>query len=99
MLLLAVSCQVHAGLRWPVLNQGDVDSTNKLARAQQTCSCELQPTLGDAGSQQEHQPWLGLHNDLRELAGAQSAGNTIAFTVYSIGYLAMLKNWVWAITT
>jgi hypothetical protein len=45
-------------------------------------------------------PWVGLHNNLEQLAAVRSAANTITFTIYtSIGYLGMLKNWLYAITT
>jgi hypothetical protein len=45
-------------------------------------------------------PWVGLHNNLEQLAAVRSAANTITFTLYtSIGYLGMLKNWLYAITT
>ncbi len=48
----------------------------------------------------ELHPWVGLHNNLTELAEVQSYGNSITFTLMSsMGYLGLLKNWLYAITT
>lgn len=45
-------------------------------------------------------PWVGLHNKLEQLAAVRSATNTVTFTIFtSLGYLGMLKNWLYAITT
>jgi hypothetical protein len=45
-------------------------------------------------------PWMGLQNKLEQPAAVRSVTNTITFTIFtSVGYLGMLKNWLYAITT
>lgn len=68
---------------------------------QGTSAAVVAEALASAGAlPAELNPWVGLHNDLTDLAEVQTYGNSITFTLLSsVAYLGLLKNWLYSITT